>query len=118
MGTVVDGGIYHDPEFVGEIERYHERMLLAHQDGMQRVEFEPPQRDALRKAVEPVAVNGHGNGHTPIVATEHAENGSSSVPVFVDHRGEAIVGPGIGHLLKANNGTDDEEQSDDTERPA
>ena len=36
MGTVVDGGIYHDPEFVGEIERYHERMLLAHQEGTQR----------------------------------------------------------------------------------
>ena len=36
-----------DPEFAGEIDRYHERMLLAHQEGMSRVEFEPPERQTL-----------------------------------------------------------------------
>ena len=113
MGTVVDGGIYHDPEFVGEIERYHERMLLAHQEGTQRVEFEPPQRNALRTAVEPVAVNGSGNGHTPVAPAERAEKGSVP-PVFIDHRGEAIVGPGTSKLLTAKRDGDDDEESEDT----
>ena len=112
MGTVVDGGIYHDPEFVGEIERYHERMLLAHQEGMQRVEFEPPQRQALRTAA-PVAVNGSGNGHTPVATADPAEK-ASVPPVYIDARGEAIVGSGTGQLLTAKHDGDDDEQPDDT----
>ncbi len=108
MGTVVDGAVYLDPEFIGEIDRYHERMLLAHQEGMQRVEFEPPERRALRTAVEPVSVNGSGNGQTPVAPAEHSENGSTQ-PAFVDHRGEAIIGPGTSQLLKANNESEDDE---------
>ncbi|MEX1009109.1 MAG: AAA family ATPase [Acidimicrobiia bacterium] len=108
MGTVVDGTVYLDPEFVGEIDQYHERMLLAHQEGTQRVEFEPPERQTLRSAVEPVSANGSGNGQTPDVPVVDAENGSKQ-PAFVDHEGEAIIGPGTSQLLKANNGSEDDE---------
>ena len=118
MGTVVDGSIYHDPEFVGEIERYHERMLLAHQEGTQRVEFEPPQRHALRTA------RGAGGGRTGAgtvtprsLRAERAENGSVP-PVFIDHRGEAIVGPGTSKLLTAKRDGDDDEEPEDTDRSA
>jgi ATP-dependent Zn protease len=114
MGTVVDGNVYRDPEFVGEIDRYHERMLVAHQEGQQRVEFEPPQRRALRTAVDPLAANGSGNGHTPVASAEHAENGAAP-PMFVDHRGEAIVDPGTSRLLTAKHDDDDEEHPEDAD---
>jgi len=121
QGTVADGSIYEEPEFVREIEEYHERMLGAHQGGLQRIDFEPPARGAaLRPAVEPAPVTG--NGHGPVAPA--ADNGASgngataaepadvavssdNAPAFLDHLGNAIIGPGTSQLLKA--GADDED---------
>ena len=47
QGTRVDGSQYADPEFIAQIEDYHTRMLAAHQQGVQRIEFDPPMRTAL-----------------------------------------------------------------------
>jgi ATP-dependent Zn protease len=124
-GTVADGTIYEDPEFVAEIESYHERMLGAHQDGLQRIDFEPPGRNTLRTAVEPAPVTG--NGHAPVAAAaEKGASGNGAVaaepleitttsdgaPAFLDHLGNAIVGPGTSQLLKA--GADDDEDDETT----
>jgi hypothetical protein len=125
QGTVADGTIYTDREFLAEIEQYHERMLGAHQDGLQRIDFEPPGRNALRTAVEPGRVTG--NGHAPVAPV--GENGASGngaataepgevaitgdgAPAFLDHLGNAIVGPGTSQLLKAD--SDDEEDDEAT----
>jgi ATP-dependent Zn protease len=109
QGTVADGTIYRDPEFVAEIDRYHERMLAAHQEGLQRVEFEPPERVSLRRAVAPGPVSG--NGHTPAASPEQSGNGSEPA-AFVDHTGAPIIGPGTSQLLKAGSDDDDEEPAD------
>jgi hypothetical protein len=112
LGTVLDGSVYLDPEFVDEIDRYHERMLAAHQEGMQRVEFDPPIRVALAQVEATVERNGlSGNGHG-VPASGHAEpdtNGDGP-PAFVDHTGTAIVGTGTGQLLRAGGDEDDEEE--------
>jgi ATP-dependent Zn protease len=112
LGTVLDGSVYLDPEFVDEIDRYHERMLAAHQEGMQRVEFDPPIRVALAQVEATVERNGlSGNGHG-VPANGHAEpdtNGDGP-PAFVDHTGTAIVGTGTGQLLRAGGDEDDEEE--------
>jgi ATP-dependent Zn protease len=112
VGTVVDGRIYRDPDFVTEIEGYHERMLRAHREGLQRVEFDPPVRLTLAQMGATVEPNGvQGNGHAVTVTNGQAEpetNGDSP-PVFVDHTGTAIVGTGAGQLLRAGDEDDEEE---------
>lgn len=114
-GTVVDGSIYRDPVFMAEIEAYHERMLAAHREGVQRIEFEPPARVALVAAEpEPAPIgNGHVSAELPVPDTP--TNGSEPVPVgpptFVGPLGEPIVGPGTAQLLRAT--TDDEDDDRD-----
>jgi hypothetical protein len=115
-GTRVDGAQYADPEFMEQIEDYHSRMLAAHQQGVQRIEFDPPVRTALVGALAQPAPAG--NGHTPPVAPNgHGEAEPTHVDVengqvaFVDHNGEAIIGPGTSQLLRADHPDDEEEQS-------
>jgi ATP-dependent Zn protease len=118
LGTVLDGSVYLDPEFVDEIDRYHERMLAAHQEGMQGVEFDPPIRVALAQVEATVEPNGvGGNGQSAVATNRQSEpdtNGDAP-PAFVDQTGTAIVGTGTGQLLRARSDEDDE---DDEEEPA
>jgi cell division protease FtsH len=115
QGTRVDGSQYADPEFIAQIEDYHTRMLAAHQQGVQRIEFDPPMRTALVSMAQPAVA---GNGHTPPVAPNghgeiepahvDAENGQVG---FVDHHGDAIIGPGTSQLLRADHPDEEEEES-------
>ena len=113
VGTVVDGRVYRDPDFASEIERYHERMLGADQEGLQRVEFDPPIRVALAPVEAAVEPNGlSGNGHAVAAANGQVEpetNGDSA-PIFVDRTDTAIVGTGTGQLLRAGGDEDEEEE--------
>jgi len=115
-GTIVDGSIYSDADFMDELERYHERMLTAHQHGTQRLELDPPVRTALGSTASPMPVTG--NGHTPPVAANgHGEvepahvDGENGQAAFVDHNGDAIIGPGTSQLLRADHPDEEEEES-------
>src|SRR5262249_15341771 len=106
QGTRVDGTQYADPEFVAQIEDYHSRMLSAHQEGIQRVELDPPVRTALVSTASPMPVTG--NGHTPAVAANgHGEvepahvDGENGQAAFVDHNRDASIRPGTHPLLPA-----------------
>src|SRR5262249_10907825 len=113
LGTVVDGSVYLDSGFVDEIDRYHERMLAAHQEGVQGVEFDPPIRVALAQMEAAVEPNGlSGNGHAVVTPNGQAdpETNGDSPSGYVDHTGAAIVGTGAGQLLRAGSDEDDEEE--------
>jgi cell division protease FtsH len=115
-GTMVDGTLYSEPEFVDEIERYHERMVAAHKEGTQRVDFEPPARTPVPASVEPVPVSG--NGRAAVAPNGQSETTPDDPPAFVDHAGQAIVGPGNGQLLRAHTSSDDPTDDEEDEPPA
>jgi cell division protease FtsH len=115
-GTVVDGSAYADVELMAEIEHYHERMLRAHQEGLQGVAYEPPVRASLRMVGTQggeVVTNGHG---TSTNGAEKAEDDNvpraATESVYVDGSGMPIASSGQFRLLQAHETDGEDDRSD------
>jgi hypothetical protein len=116
-GTVVDGTIYREPEFMAEIEAYHANMLNAHQDGEQRFELDPPMRVSLRTVEVTVESNGlSGNGHTAVNGHGDPDSNGEARPQYLDPTGAAIAGTGTPQLLRADDDEDDDEEPSGSKR--
>jgi cell division protease FtsH len=93
-GPIVDGSVYADPGFVAAIRTYHDEMLEAHRQSIQKVTLEAPR--PTRELVA-VAAAADENGHGP------------HLPMFIGSDGKAISGPGHDQLLRApSNGAEGE----------
>jgi len=71
QGPIVDGRIYHDPEFQERLEEYHEAALRAHQEFARKVSIPLPKMEEPI-ALQPVAYHPTqpprppgGNGRSP-----------------------------------------------------
>jgi hypothetical protein len=102
QGSMVDGSQYADPVFVRAIVAYHDEMVAAHRAGLSP-EVAVPKRELVSV--------GAGNGYGQLASHPLSQAHSSHPPMFIDDRGQPIVGPGIGDHPNApgaaNGGTAD-----------
>jgi ATP-dependent Zn protease len=97
-GSMVDGSMYADRRFVQAIVEYHDEMVAAHHRGAS-TDFAVPTRELVTVGTG----NGYGQlAEHPLSQKAHPNH----PPMFIDDRGQPIVGPGIGdHPSAANGGT-------------
>jgi ATP-dependent Zn protease len=97
QGSMVDGSQYADPVFVRAIVAYHDEMVAAHRAGLSP-EIPVPTRELVAVG----AGNGYGQlASHPLSQKAHPKH----PPMFIDDRGQPIVGPGIGDHPNAGNGS-------------
>ncbi len=94
-GPIVDGTVYADPDFVAAIRTYHDEMLDAHRQSVQKVELEAPTPEPQPVLAGVVAGddtargNGDGDGTWP------------ALPVAVGPDGTPVANGGHHLLLRA-----------------
>ena len=91
-GPIVDGTVYADPDFVAAIRTYHDEMLDAHRQSVQKVELEAP-------TPEPQPVLAGVGGRRRATATATATS-RPALPVAVGPDGTPVADGGH-HLLLA-----------------